>query len=181
MKASWSRPIAPPRYAFRLGAQGRSRAGVAFPSRRATRCLPHTPIPVGTDGGGVPDKKGSQTQAAVWLKNVGSRSRSCTLQGFPGVDIQDNLTAGHTVSLPRSSKAATEVTLKPGAHTSFLFTLLPAEGGTPAAQRVEPGMLIVTPPSEKQHFQLTWPYGGEILNQEGATHPGSYVKPIGAG
>jgi hypothetical protein len=132
----------------------------------------------GAGGGGVPDMTANQTKAAVWIKNVSSST--CTLQGFPGVDIQDNLKAGHIVSLPRSSKAPAQVTLKPGAHTSFLITLLPADAATPAAQRIEPGMLIVTPPNEKQHFQLKWPYGGAILNQEGATHPGTFVNPIGA-
>ncbi|MFF2406982.1 DUF4232 domain-containing protein [Streptomyces sp. NPDC058092] len=159
---------------------GSKRASAPSAPVSGSRC--HTPeltAGFGADGGGIPDMKANQTVAAVRLENVGSGT--CTLKGFPGVDIQDNMKAGHVVSLPRSSKAAAEVTLKPGAYTGFLITLLPADATTSKSQRIEPGMLIVTPPNEKEHIQLKWPFGGEILNQEGATHPGTFVDPIGAG
>jgi hypothetical protein len=132
----------------------------------------------GSDGGGVPDMHADQTTAAIWLKNTSGRT--CTLYGFPGVDITNNLAPHSPWSLARSSKAPTKVTLKPGTHTTFTITLLPVRSGAAQADQVQPGALLITPPNEKQHFTLKWPYGGALVNQSEATHPGTYVNPIGA-
>ncbi|MCB5908622.1 DUF4232 domain-containing protein [Streptomyces pinistramenti] len=127
----------------------------------------------GSDGGGVPDMKSDQQQtAAVWLKNTGSTS--CTIQGFPGFQIKGN--DGSTWDLSRSNQAATARTLKPGEHTSFTIRLLATTSSSD--RKVEPGIVTITPPNEKQHFQLKWPYGGAILDQSAATHPGTFVNPV---
>ncbi|MEW1659659.1 MULTISPECIES: DUF4232 domain-containing protein [unclassified Streptomyces] len=126
----------------------------------------------GSDGGGVPDMKSDEQQvAAVWLKNISGAP--CRISGFPGVQIQGS---HGNWDLPRSSKTPQPVVLKPNAHTSFLITLLPSTRADD--QKVEPGMVLITPPNEKKHFQLQWPFGGAILDQSGATHPGTYVNPI---
>ncbi|MFF4698967.1 DUF4232 domain-containing protein [Streptomyces chattanoogensis] len=130
----------------------------------------------GADGGGRPDMHSdAQQTAAVWLKNTGSRT--CTLGGFPGVQIKGN--DGGTLDLPRSAKKPVTVQLKPGAHASFTMTLLPSVNGDD--KKIEPGTVLITPPNEKKNFRLKWPYGGAILDQSGATHPGTYVNPIAVG
>ncbi|MEU3710442.1 DUF4232 domain-containing protein [Streptomyces catenulae] len=128
----------------------------------------------GSDGGGRPDmNSGEQQIVAVWLKNTGSST--CTLKGFPGVSISG--TEGQPWDLSRSNQATPTVTLKPGAHTSFTFALLTnVDAG---GKSFTPGMVTITPPNETQHFQLQWPFGGKILDQSGATHPGTFVNPVG--
>ncbi|UKY51599.1 DUF4232 domain-containing protein [Streptomyces inhibens] len=127
----------------------------------------------GSSGGGVPDMHSdAQQTAAVWLKNIGGRS--CTISGFPGVQIKG--TDGGSLDLPRSSKKPVPVVLKPGGTTSFTIQLLPSVSSED--KKVEPEMVLITPPNEKQHFQLKWPYGGAILDQSGATHPGTFVNPV---
>ncbi|BDM73307.1 hypothetical protein HEK616_67940 [Streptomyces nigrescens] len=129
----------------------------------------------GSSGGGIPDMHSdAQQNVTVWLKNTGHSA--CTISGFPGVQLKAN--DGHSIDLPRSSKKPAPVTLKPGGSASFTITLLPSVSSED--RKIEPGMVLVTPPNEKQHFQLKWPYGGAILDQSGATHPGTYVNPVNA-
>ncbi|GAA3188146.1 MULTISPECIES: DUF4232 domain-containing protein [Streptomyces] len=129
----------------------------------------------GADGGGRPDmESGDQQITAVWLKNIGSST--CTLKGFPGVSIAS--TEGGSWDLTRSNKAAQTITLKPGAHTSFTFALLPSTDA--GDNKFTPGMVTITPPNETGHFQLKWPFGGSILDQSAATHPGTFVNPVGS-
>ncbi|MFF2811968.1 DUF4232 domain-containing protein [Streptomyces sp. NPDC058000] len=127
----------------------------------------------GSEGGGVPDMKSDQQQtAAVWLKNISGTP--CTISGFPGVQIKG--TDGTTWDLRRSAKKPEPKVLKPNAHTSFTITLLPTTRADD--KKVEPGQVLITPPNEKKHFQLQWPFGGAILDQSGATRPGTFVNPI---
>ncbi|MFG3113050.1 DUF4232 domain-containing protein [Streptomyces sp. NPDC048197] len=130
----------------------------------------------GSSGGGVPDMHSdAQQNVTVWLKNAGRAA--CTISGFPGVQLKAD--DGHSIDLPRSSKKPTPVTLQPGGSASFTITFLPSVNA--GDRKIAPGTVLVTPPNEKQHFQLKWPYGGAILDQSGATHPGTYVNPVNAG
>ncbi|MCZ0993157.1 DUF4232 domain-containing protein [Streptomyces noursei] len=127
----------------------------------------------GSEGGGVPDMKSDQQQtAAVWLKNISGTP--CSISGFPGVQIKG--TDGTTWDLQRSAKKPESKVLKPNAHTTFTLALLPSTRADD--KKVEPGQVLITPPNEKKHFQLQWPFGGAILDQSGATHPGTFVNPV---
>ncbi|MFD8543403.1 DUF4232 domain-containing protein [Streptomyces sp. NPDC059649] len=129
----------------------------------------------GSSGGGVPDMHNdAQQNVTVWLKNTGRSA--CRISGFPGVQIKAN--DGGSIDLPRSSKKSTPVTLRPGGTTAFTITFLPSVNS--GDRKIKPGTVLVTPPNEKQHFQLKWPYGGALLDQSGATHPGTYVNPVNA-
>ncbi|MFJ5675886.1 hypothetical protein [Streptomyces sp. NPDC093097] len=44
-----------------------------------------------------------------------------------------------------------------------------------------PRKILLTPPDKRSYVTLDRPYGGSILNQPGATHPGTFVCPIGVG
>ncbi|MEV0260115.1 DUF4232 domain-containing protein [Streptomyces sp. NPDC050617] len=127
--------------------------------------------------GAKPDMKSDQQQtASVWLKNTGTGD--CTMSGFPGVQLKP--AAGSAIDLPRSSRKPVPVNLKPGEDTSFTIRLL-AEPLDSDQHTIKPSTVLVTPPNEKQHFQLKWPFGGAILDQSMATHPGTFVNPVNAG
>ncbi|MEU9115146.1 DUF4232 domain-containing protein [Streptomyces sp. NPDC048483] len=152
------------------GAQG----GGSPASGSGARCTTdHLKAGWGSDGGGRPDMHSdAQQTAAVWLKNTGSST--CSIGGFPGVQIKG--TNGGSFDLTRSAKKPVVVKLKPGERTSFTFQLLPSAGGD--GKKIEPGAVAITPPNAKKSFQLQWPYGGAILDQSGATHPGTFVNPV---
>ncbi|MBD0711967.1 MULTISPECIES: DUF4232 domain-containing protein [unclassified Streptomyces] len=111
-------------------------------------------------------------EGAVIVRLVNKGSAPCTLKGYPGVD----LVGATTWSLPRqTSQKPGLVTLKPGARTTFTITYQ-SYGGEGA--ELTPGSLVVTPPGETHPTKLTWDFSSVLL-QDGATHPGSYVGPVG--
>ncbi|MEV5957907.1 DUF4232 domain-containing protein [Streptomyces sp. NPDC051987] len=132
-----------------------------------------------TGGDAKPEmgRTGKQTEAFIWFTN---RSRhACTLSGFAGVDMVGAQRTDGTWSLVRSAKKPAKITLKQGDTVDFSVALLPVARSTPAKQKFVPATFLVTPPNETKHFTLKWPFGGQILKQDGATHPGTYVNPIG--
>jgi hypothetical protein len=123
-------------------------------------------------GDGTVSSSDDQQKLPVVLKNKGTGS--CTLQGFPGVDLKGG---GTTWSLTRSSATTKKVTLAPGAGAQFTITFLPWTEGS--GTEFKATTLVITPPNETAQATLAWP-GGSILLQDGATHPGTYVGPVGS-
>ncbi|MDT0424667.1 MULTISPECIES: DUF4232 domain-containing protein [Streptomyces] len=132
-----------------------------------------------TGGDAAPemDKVNSQTQAFIWFTN--KSTRACTLYGFPGVDMVGAQKTDGTWSLVRSSRKPTKITLGKGDTTDFSVNLLPVAKSTAAKEKFVPAKFLVTPPDETTHFTLKWPFGGQILKQDGATHPGTFLNPVG--
>ncbi|UFR06941.1 DUF4232 domain-containing protein [Streptomyces sp. Go40/10] len=122
-------------------------------------------------------RAGTQTQAFIWFTN--KSNRACTLSGFAGVDMVGAQRTDGTWSLARSSKRPAKITLGRGKTTDFSINLLPVARSTPQKKKFVPATFLVTPPNETKHFTLKWPFGGQILKQDGATHPGTYLNPIG--
>lgn len=118
-----------------------------------------------------------QTQAYIWFTN--QSKRTCTLSGFAGVDMIGAQTTDGTWSLVRSSKKPEKMILKQGDTVDFSINLLPVAKSTPQKEKFVPVKFLVTPPNETEHFTLKWPFGGQILKQDGATHPGTYLNPVG--
>lgn len=118
-----------------------------------------------------------QTQAFIGFTN--KSRRTCTLSGFAGVDMIGAQPTDGTWSLARSSKRPDKTVLEPGYTVDFTITLLPVAKSTPKAEKFVPAKFLVTPPNETAHFTLTWPFGGQILKQDGATHPATYLDPVG--
>ncbi|WP_050800023.1 DUF4232 domain-containing protein [Streptomyces himastatinicus] len=83
---------------------------------------------------------------------------------------------GKTWDLRRSAEQSSPATLKPGGHTHFTFQLLPTTDT--GARKLVPKTVVVTPPNQKSSFELKWTYGGRILDQSGATRPGTFVNPV---
>ncbi|MGV9555299.1 DUF4232 domain-containing protein [Streptomyces sp. NPDC003401] len=157
-------------------------AATAAPASAAapTRC--HTAdlkagFALGDDAKPQMGQTGEQTQAYVWFTN--RSERTCTLSGFAGVDMVGAQKTDGTWSLARSSQKPVKITLGQGDTVDFGITLLPVAASTPQAEKFVPSKFLVTPPNETEHFTLTWPFGGQILKQDGATHPGTYLSPVG--
>jgi hypothetical protein len=160
-------------------------AAAAVPASAATKAEPtrcHTAdlkagFATGDDARPEMEQSEKQTQAYIWFTN--QSKRTCTLSGFAGVDMVGAQQTDGTWSLARSSKAPVKMTLEQGDTVDFSITLLPVAGSTPQKEKFVPAKFLVTPPNETEHFTLAWPFGGQILKQDAATHPATYLNPIG--
>ncbi|MGW1378192.1 DUF4232 domain-containing protein [Streptomyces sp. NPDC002446] len=116
---------------------------------------------------------GGSTTTSVVLTNKGSRT--CVIGGFPGVDLKSE-NGGQSWSLRRSSAKHGSITLKPGDSTDFTINLGMAKENEEGSWM--PAFAAVTPPNETTALTLKWPWG-PLVDQQGATHPATYVNPIG--
>jgi Protein of unknown function (DUF4232) len=123
------------------------------------------------NGDGTYSSSDDQQHLEVLMTN--SSGSTCTVKGFPGVDLK----AADSWSLVRTAKSASAVTLKSGATASFVITYLPWEAGSGVEFKAK--SVVITPPNETTSVTLNWP-GGSVLRQDGATHPGTYVGPVTA-
>ena len=128
-----------------------------------------------TGGDAVPNGNANQQQTAVViLKNTSGHT--CSMHGFPGVDL---VNSGIQWPLERSSQQPTTITLHPGDSTQFTVTFLPwTAAGNVAGNNFAPTLLMITPPNETTSYDLPWSWG-HVLLQDGATHPGTFISPIG--
>lgn len=111
----------------------------------------------------------TQIHFAVILTNISAQS--CTLQGYPGVDLVGP--DGPTYSLPRQIGDPRPLTLAPRASASSRLTFLPTPDGW------VPRTIVVTPPDATTQLETPWIPGGiAVLRQDGATHPGTYIGPL---
>ncbi|OON74358.1 DUF4232 domain-containing protein [Streptomyces tsukubensis] len=126
--------------------------------------------------GGRPDMDTTQQQSvSVKLENAGDVT--CTLHGFPGVTLVN--ADGDTWDLRRSGVTPSTLTLKPGEDTAMVsMSILPVDPSDKDTKPFVPSKVLITPPNETTHVDLDWPYGGAILDQSGATRPGTFVDPI---
>ncbi|WP_031516720.1 DUF4232 domain-containing protein [Streptomyces sp. NRRL F-5123] len=121
---------------------------------------------------------GSPGGIGVVMTNKGSGT--CSLKGFPGVDIVS--ASGTHWSLTRQAKSTGKVTLKPGSAASFEITYLPFDAGNSGGSvAFHAASILVTPPDETHSTTLKWDGFADVMDQSGATHPGTYVGPVVAG
>ncbi|GAA4553510.1 hypothetical protein GCM10023175_49620 [Pseudonocardia xishanensis] len=118
---------------------------------------------------------GQRHTTIVWTN---TSKAPCTMTGFGGVDLKGpaDPTFGPTYSLPRAAEQPTTVRLAAGAAAHTVITWLPPQDGSGWT----PTGMLVTPPDETRSAELPWP-GGAVLRQDGATHPGTFLGPVGAG
>ncbi len=115
----------------------------------------------------------AQMHFTLILTNVSQES--CTLRGYPGVDLVGPAypADGPTYTLPRRSGNPQPLTLAPGASASSRLTFLPTPDGW------VPRTIVVTPPDATTQLETPWIPGGiAVLRQDGATHPGTYIGPL---
>lgn len=129
--------------------------------------------------GGRPDMDTTYQQVAS-VKLTNNSERTCTLHGFPGVRLVS--TTGEAWDLRRSADTPSTITLRPGDDTAIVsMNILPVAKDDQDTKPFVPGKILLTPPNETTHVTLEWPWGGAILDQSGATRPGTFVNPIGVG
>ncbi|MFF3271816.1 DUF4232 domain-containing protein [Streptomyces chrestomyceticus] len=126
----------------------------------------------GEDAVPDPNADGGTTTSIV-LTNKGSRS--CKIGGFAGIDLRPDA-GGPGWSLVRSSAQHGSITLAPGESTDFTLNLGMAKEN--AEDSWLPRTVAVTPPDETTSLTLKWPWG-PLVDQRGATHPATFVNPIG--
>ncbi|KOT39523.1 flagellar motor protein MotB [Streptomyces sp. NRRL WC-3701] len=98
-----------------------------------------------------------------------------TTTSFPGVDLRPDA-GGPSWSLARSSAKHGSITLGPGDSTDFTLNLGMAKNNEEGSWK--PQTVAVTPPNETTALTLKWPWG-PLIHQDGATHPTTFVNPIG--
>ncbi|MFH8678917.1 DUF4232 domain-containing protein [Streptomyces lydicus] len=125
----------------------------------------------GGDAAPDPDASGGTTTSVV-LTNKGSRT--CKIGGFAGVDLKSE-NGGERWSLVRSSAKHGSITLGPGDSTDFTINVLMTKEDTGFYQ---PAWADITPPNETKALTIKWPWG-TLVDQRSATHPGTFVNPIG--
>ncbi|MFG2722844.1 DUF4232 domain-containing protein [Streptomyces sp. NPDC048416] len=117
--------------------------------------------------------EGSQGAVTITLTNKGAKS--CVMKGYPGVDLVGGATKWSLTRGTAESPAA--VTVRPGATTTFNIFYLPFHHGD--GQEFKPKSIVITPPNETHSHTLPWTFSSVLL-QDGATHPGTYISPVGA-
>ncbi|WP_369223823.1 DUF4232 domain-containing protein [Streptomyces sp. R39] len=114
---------------------------------------------------------GQQKHAVVAFTN--KSGHSCTMYGFPGVDL---VNSGQQWSLQRTNATPRRVTLASGASANVTITfLVPAQDDSAT---FTPTTVVVTAPNQRTSYDLPW-HGGAVVLQDGATHPGTYISPVG--
>ncbi|MCV7196089.1 DUF4232 domain-containing protein [Mycobacterium angelicum] len=118
----------------------------------------------------------TQSQLTLILTNVSTQT--CTLQGYPDVDLlgPDDPMFGPTYRLPQQAGDPQPLTLAPHDTASAILTFLP---GPPTGWI--PTTIAVTAPhsSPKNKLQTPWiPAGTSVLRQDAGTHPGTYIGPL---
>ncbi|MGW2818991.1 DUF4232 domain-containing protein [Streptomyces sp. NPDC001415] len=117
--------------------------------------------------------KGSQGTVTITLTNKGAKA--CEMKGYPGVDLVGGATKW---SLTRgTAETPKTVTVRPNATTTFNIFYLPFNKGD--GQEFKPKSIVITPPNEAHSHTLPWDFSSVLL-QDGATHPGTYISPVGA-
>ncbi|MEV0274926.1 DUF4232 domain-containing protein [Streptomyces sp. NPDC050610] len=148
-----------------------SNSGGASASKRCHTSELRGSFATGEDAAPDENADGATTTSIV-LTNKGSRT--CVIGGFPGVDLTSE-NGGERWSLARSSAKFSSITLNPGDSTDFKLNVLMTKDDENFYQ---PAHVEVTPPNETSSLNLNWPWG-TLVKQDGATHPGTFVNPIG--
>jgi hypothetical protein len=119
--------------------------------------------------------EGGKEQMKLPLTMTNSGAAACLLRGYPGARLQGQ--DSQAWDLMRSGdevKDVKDVQLAPGGTTTAYLTYLPEKGDN----RWDVVTLVVTPPNTDDSQTFRWP-GGSVLRQDAATHPATYIGPVG--
>jgi hypothetical protein len=116
-----------------------------------------------------------QDELELILTNISQQS--CTLQGYPGVDLvgPDVPTLGPVFSLQRQRGDPQPVTLEPGTSATSILTI--GEPSLPEDYWL-PTTLVVTPPDAATQLQIPWIPSTAVQRQDGATSPATFIGPL---
>ncbi|RKE23025.1 DUF4232 domain-containing protein [Streptomyces sp. TLI_171] len=160
-------PAAPSTSATGSSTGGNSGSGSNSGSRKCTAADLKAAV---THGAQSTDAQGVEE---IELTNRGSAT--CTMKGYPGLDL---VSGTQTWNLPRYQPAqADTVTLKPGGKAYVAIDYLPyMNDGT---DEFKVSKIVLTPPDDTTQLTVSW-VGANPMDQSGATHPGTYVRPVSA-
>jgi hypothetical protein len=148
------------------------------------RCQPaNLSLTLGARIGGTTTTQPTQV---VDLTNEGSSA--CTMEGFPGVDLVGVADGQETYTWPvvrssasyarESHQGISEVTLQPGGIAHFDLRYLPGAPGD-GNNLISVDKMVITPPNDYNQAELTWHQ--DVVLQDAATHPGTYIMPVVSG
>lgn len=133
-------------------------------------------------------KTGTATQPTQVVDLTNKGTSACTMEGFPGVNLvgaangQQNytwpLTRASASYASQNGQGVAQVTLQPGKTAHFDLRYLPGTAGD-GNTLIKVSHLVITPPNDYSTGELTW--GQDIVLQDAATHPGTYIMPVVAG
>lgn len=120
-------------------------------------------------------------QRTVPIRYTNVSDRPCEARGVPGVDLRGpDDPNGPSYSVFRQEPDGAGVALEPGATASAELTYLTGGDGSVGTQGSTgwvPTELVTTPPGDTSQLTVPW-NGDEVLRQDGATRPGTYVGPL---
>ncbi len=119
--------------------------------------------------------EGGQRERPIVLTN--HSGRGCAVTGFPGVRLVARDGSRYFDLVRSSIVRPTRIVLAPGGTARATMRYLPVEPGAQGAYDVV--RVDVTPPDATTSTSLPWD-GGPVLDQSGATHPGTYIEAITA-
>jgi len=150
---------------------GEVEASDSFTSNAAGAVDKCTKVKV-TVGEAKPSEAG-QAQARLPLTMTNNGGVVCLLRGFPGARLLAR--DGGTWDLTRTGDAVNDVRLEPGGTATSYLTFM----SEPGSSGLDIVSFMVTPPNTSDSQGFDWP-GGRVLRQDAATHPGTYIGPVGA-
>ena len=115
--------------------------------------------------------------------NADDTNTICRVSGYPNVELIGPAypTFGTIYSLPQSYGHTESVTLRDGESAHAVLTWLPSSLDL-RTQWVPAYVRVVVPTNAGPSFAMALPWRyGSVERQDGATHPGTYVGPIGRG
>jgi hypothetical protein len=122
-------------------------------------------------------KVANQRRVQIALVNVGHST--CSMSGYPGVDLMGD---GGAIRLPvaRAAHRVSTVILKPGQHASFALTY---QLETPREIQGElggwgPDTAVITAPGSVSHQSLRWRLG-PVYWASIESGRGTYLSPVG--
>ncbi|WAL68166.1 DUF4232 domain-containing protein [Amycolatopsis cynarae] len=124
---------------------------------------------------------GTNTQWKLPIILTNQSSAPCTVQGFPGVRLEGE--DGTSWDLVRAGGTGAPVLLGPGEHATADLTYLTASAVVPgndsgAHSGWHVAHVAVTPPNSTNTQTMPWADSLDLVKQDSATHPGTYIGPV---
>ncbi|MBK1786027.1 DUF4232 domain-containing protein [Prauserella cavernicola] len=125
-----------------------------------------------------PQQAGASGQHTMTLSLKNISESTCGVDGLPTVELvgPEHDVYGDTFQLPQGTPDGGFAALVPGEASEIaeVTVLSPAQG----SETWTPDTIEVTPPGESSPLIQDWPDDLPVLRQDGATHPGSFVRGI---
>jgi len=142
-----------------------------FTSKSAEAAGPCATVKVALGDAVAAEAGNDQMRLPLTMTNSGSAA--CVLRGFPGARLEG--ADGDGWDLVRSADAINDVRLEPNGKATSYLTFLKTDAANGWAVK----SVVVTPPNTTESQTFPWP-GGPVVRQDAATHPGTYITPVGA-